>query len=72
MKERLFCQLAVPVVSLLSPCLALAAAGHPAIPGADLSGIWGIPFACMLLSIAIMPLALPVIWHHHLGKISLF
>jgi Na+/H+ antiporter NhaD/arsenite permease-like protein len=26
----------------------------------------------MLLSIAIMPLALPGVWHHHYGKISLF
>ena len=26
----------------------------------------------MLLSIAIMPLALPHIWHHHFGKISVF
>lgn len=30
------------------------------------------PFACMLLSIAVMPLAAPHFWHHHFGKISCF
>ena len=35
--------------------------------------IWScIPFACMLLSIALMPLALPNFWHHHYGKVSIF
>ena len=31
-----------------------------------------IPFACMLLSIALFPLLAPNIWHHHFGKISAF
>ena len=35
--------------------------------------LWScIPFACMLLSIALMPLLLPNFWHHHFGKISAF
>jgi len=35
--------------------------------------IWScIPFACMLLSIALMPLVLPNFWHHHYGKVSGF
>lgn len=50
---------------------ALAAHG-PSIPGAQLSAIWVIPFACMLLSIAIMPLAMPHFWEHHFGKIAVF
>lgn len=58
--------------ALLAPCLALAAAGHPTLPGAELSAIWVVPFACMLLSIAIMPLVLPSLWHHHFGKIAIF
>ena len=57
---------------LLIPCPAPAAAGQPTIPGAELSWIWAVPFACMLLSIAIMPLATPGIWRRHCGKISLF
>ncbi len=57
---------------LILPCAALAAEGHPTIPGAQLSAVWVIPFACMLLSIAIMPLALPHFWEHHFGKIAVF
>lgn len=35
--------------------------------------LWScIPFACMLLSIALMPLLIPNFWHHHFGKISAF
>lgn len=30
---------------------------------------WGIPFAGILLSIALFPLFLPAVWHHHYGKI---
>ena len=33
--------------------------------------LWScIPFACMLLSIALLPLIAPELWHHHFGKIS--
>ncbi|HCY83733.1 MAG TPA: sodium:proton antiporter [Desulfobacteraceae bacterium] len=31
-----------------------------------------IPFACMLLSIALLPLVAGAFWHHHFGKISAF
>ena len=58
--------------ALVLPGAALAAAGHPTIPGSELSAVWVIPFACMLLSIAIMPLALPHFWEHHFGKIAVF
>lgn len=35
--------------------------------------LWScIPFACMLLSIALFPLAAPDFWHHHFGKVSAF
>ncbi|WP_300882659.1 sodium:proton antiporter [uncultured Desulfovibrio sp.] len=60
------------LMALLLPGAAMAAAGHPTIPGAELSAVWVIPFACMLLSIAIMPLALPHFWEHHFGKIAVF
>ena len=40
--------------------------------GAELP-LWScIPFALMLLSIALWPLAAPHFWHHHFGKISSF
>ena len=38
--------------------------------GSRLSPLWGIPFAGLLLSIAVMPLLLPHFWHHHFGKVS--
>ena len=38
--------------------------------GAQLTAVWGIPFAGILLSIALMPLLAPHFWHHHYGKVS--
>lgn len=46
----------------------LASAGE--IDGASLSLAWGVPFAGVLLSIALLPLVLPSIWHAHFGKIT--
>jgi len=40
--------------------------------GKHLGVFWAAPFACMLLSIAVMPLALPHFWHHHYGKVAGF
>ncbi len=40
------------------------------LDGASLSMLWGLPFAGMLLSIALLPLLMPKIWHHHFGKIT--
>jgi len=55
----------------------LVAASEPALAaepfdGSKLSLIWVVPFAGILLSIAIFPLAAPHFWHHHFGKVSLF
>ncbi|MCB2070388.1 MAG: sodium:proton antiporter, partial [Ottowia sp.] len=54
--------------------MALLLAATPAhaaeFNGAELSPLWGIPFAGILLSIAIWPLAGPHFWHHHFGKIA--
>lgn len=38
--------------------------------GSVLSPLWGLPFAGILLSIALMPLLAPSFWHHHYGKVS--
>jgi Na+/H+ antiporter NhaD/arsenite permease-like protein len=52
----------------------LAGAALPAmsaeLDGASLSVWWGLPFAGMLLSIALMPLLVPTFWHHHFGKVA--
>jgi Na+/H+ antiporter NhaD/arsenite permease-like protein len=34
-----------------------------------LGPLWGLPFAGLLLSIALMPLAVPGFWHRHYGKV---
>ena len=55
---------------------ALAAALLPALAqaadmdGSQLSVLWGVPFAGILLSIALVPLVAPLFWHHHFGKVS--
>ena len=40
------------------------------LDGAKLSSLWALPFAGMLLSIALGPLVFADIWHHHYGKIA--
>ena len=52
--------------ALLLPGMAMAAD----IDGAALSVLWGVPFAGILLSIALMPLVAPIFWHHHFGKVA--
>jgi Na+/H+ antiporter NhaD/arsenite permease-like protein len=54
-----------------STVTALAAEAH-GIDGSSLSLVWVAPFAGILLSIAILPLAAPHFWHYHYGKVSLF
>lgn len=57
-------------------CAALAPLAQAAeVDGRALSAAggawWGLPFAGMLLSIALMPLLLPFVWHKHFGKIAI-
>ncbi len=40
------------------------------LDGSRFSAWWGLPFAGLLLSIALMPLLMPQVWHHHFGKIT--
>jgi Na+/H+ antiporter NhaD/arsenite permease-like protein len=40
------------------------------VDGSALAAWWALPFAGVLLSIAVMPLAAPQVWHHHFGKIA--
>ncbi|MBW1645356.1 MAG: sodium:proton antiporter [Deltaproteobacteria bacterium] len=49
------------------------AKGHGELELGEILPLWScIPFACMLLSIALFPLFAPVFWHHHFGKVSAF
>ena len=60
----------------LTPWWGLAAALLPGLAqaadldGSQLSVWWGVPFAGVLLSIALVPLLAPAFWHHHFGKVS--
>lgn len=46
--------------------------GHHVNLGETLPLFSCLPFACMLLSIALLPLVAGTFWHHHFGKISGF
>jgi Na+/H+ antiporter NhaD/arsenite permease-like protein len=51
---------------------AAASADAPHLDGAALGLVWGLPFAGILLSIALFPLFAPHFWEHHFGKVSAF
>ncbi|MBO9680752.1 MAG: sodium:proton antiporter [Acidovorax sp.] len=57
----------LPIAAL---CAVPAWAGAAELDGRTLSVLWGVPFAGILLSIALMPLVAPVFWHHHFGKVA--
>ena len=55
----------ISLTCLSAPGAAIAAD----FDGAQLTAVWGIPFAGILLCIALMPLLTPHFWHHHYGKV---
>ena len=57
-----------PLLTLLLAILP-PAAGASELSGNQLSLVWAVPFIGTLLSIALMPLLAPHLWHHHYGKI---
>ena len=59
-----------PVALLALLFLYGAPARAASFDGAQLGLTWGIPFAGILLSIALLPLLAPSFWHHHFGKVS--
>ena len=44
----------------------------PHLDGKNMSLLWAVPFAGILLSIALFPLFAPHFWHEHYGKVALF
>jgi Na+/H+ antiporter NhaD/arsenite permease-like protein len=54
----------------MAAALAPAASYGAEIDGSRLAAWWGLPFAGLLLSIALGPLLFPRFWHHHFGKIT--
>ncbi len=66
--RRALLALAASAPLALFPALASAAG----LDGSQLGLGWAIPFAGILLSIALCPLLVPSFWHHHFGKVSVF
>ena len=65
----------IPILIILNGTLFAFSGAHgvaPHLNGADLSILWMIPFAGILLSIAWFPLVASQVWHHHFGKVSAF
>ncbi len=58
----------LPLVALFFLLPGTASAAE--FDGSQLAVWWAVPFAGLLLSIALMPLLMPVFWHHHYGKIT--
>ena len=58
--------------SLAPAAFAAEVGSGPHLDGKDLNLFYVIPFAGMLLSIALMPLAVPHFWHDNFGKVSIF
>ena len=57
-------------VSLFALGLASPALAAEGLDGSKMPLFWALPFAGMLLSIALGPLLIADVWHHHYGKIS--
>jgi Na+/H+ antiporter NhaD/arsenite permease-like protein len=72
LRARLLFNAATALFAFLLPAIAHAAEGAPHVDGKGLGLVWVLPFAGMLLSIAVMPLAVPNFWHHHFGKVAAF
>ena len=63
--------LSILAASLILPALCFAGAAPVSI--GEVLPLWSIvPFAGILLSIALMPLILPRFWHHHFPRVSVF
>ncbi len=60
---------AAAAAAVFTPAAAFASGG---LDGASLGLGWAVPFAGILLSIALFPLFLPHFWHHHFGKVAVF
>ena len=57
---------------LIAAVLLPDAAHAAALDGATLNWPWALPFAGILLTIALAPLVIRRIWHHHYGKLAFF
>jgi len=67
-------RLVLPALATLAGMAALAgpaaAAEAHGIDARGMSVLWVLPFAGILLSIAVLPMAMPTFWHHNFGKVA--
>ena len=71
-RRGLFAVIGASAIALAASPLAADAAQFDgaAFDGSLLGLAWGLPFAGMLLSIALFPILAPRVWHRHFGKIA--
>jgi Na+/H+ antiporter NhaD/arsenite permease-like protein len=62
--------ISIALAILMLGCLPTFAAEAHGLPGAEMSLLWALPFAGILLCIATGPLLYAHFWEHHYGKIS--
>lgn len=62
----------IKLAAVSAAALVPAAAGASELDGSALGLAWAIPFAGVLLSIALFPLLAPIFWGRHQGKVALF
>ena len=69
----MICRVLAAVLAAVAflPCMAIPAQAAT-FDGAALTWPWALPFAGILLSIAVAPVTAPSFWHHHFGKTSAF
>jgi Na+/H+ antiporter NhaD/arsenite permease-like protein len=70
-------RISIILIIILAANIVFASGGNnvhavPHVDGTTLSILWTIPFAGILLSIAVMPLVSPHFWHNNFGKVSFF
>lgn len=61
----------LPLLAAWPAVLFPGAVSAAELEGGRLSVAWGLPFVGVLLSIALMPLLMPRIWHLHQGKVAM-
>ncbi len=62
--------MSVKVWGLGAVLASIALPAQAATPPAALSPLWSLPFAGLLLTIAVVPLVAPQFWHHRMGMVA--
>lgn len=66
------CSVRFAAAAVAASLLASGPVAAADLPGAELGLVWGLPFAGLLLSIALLPLLAPGFWHQRHGLVAAF